>query len=79
MNPDGDPCNSYEWSCLFLFMLSLALTAMVLHLVTLFKRRSNLSALDILFVIFFFCAIIQFGPMLSQVRMKAVSQRTHSD
>lgn len=66
-NTDGDPCNSYEWSILFLLILMAAVTAMCFHVWTLWKRRSSLSAYDILFVAFFFAAAVQFGPMMSQV------------
>ncbi len=31
-NTDGDPCNSYEWSCIFIFLFVLSFVAMGLHL-----------------------------------------------
>ena len=61
---------SYEWSILFLLILIAAVFAMCFHVWTLWKRRSSLSAYDILFVAFFFAACVQFGPMMSQVRTK---------
>lgn len=68
IDTDGDPCNSYEWSVIFLFVFVMALLAMAMHLWTLFKRRANLSAFDVLFLMLCVCTLIQFGPMLSQVR-----------
>lgn len=68
LNSDGDPCNSYEWSIIFFVIMIVAQLIMGLHCVTLFKRRSTLSAFDVLTVAYFISTLIQFGPMFSQVR-----------
>ena len=39
--PD-DPCNSYEWSVLFLLMLILALTFITIEGVAMFRRRKSI-------------------------------------
>lgn len=67
LNSDGDPCNSYEWSIIFFVIMIVAQLIMGLHCVTLFKRRSTLSAFDVLTVAYFISTLIQFGPMFSQV------------
>lgn len=67
VNTDDDPCNSYEWSIIFILVFVAAFVVMIVHLVTLFKRRSNLSCFDILTMGLFVSIMIQFGPMLSQV------------
>ena len=41
-NADGDPCNSYEWSLIFLLIFVLAFVVMGLHLWTLWKRWRGL-------------------------------------
>ena len=74
LSPLYSPCiPSYEWSILFLLIMIVAVTAMLFHMFTLWKRRAALSAYDILFVAFFFAASVQFGPMLSQVRKYIVT------
>ena len=64
---DGDPCNSYEWSIIFVLMMVVSLAVMALHMWTLWKRRAELSAFDILTIAFFVANFIQLGPMLAQV------------
>ncbi len=71
LNSDGDPCKSYEWSILFLLIFVISMLLMMAHMWTLFKRRSMLSCIDVLTVALFAATVIQFGPMLSQVRMFA--------
>ena len=41
VEPD-DPCNSYEWSVLFLLMLILALTFITIEGVAMFRRRKSI-------------------------------------
>jgi hypothetical protein len=67
--------SSYEWSILFLLILIAAVLAMMFHVWTLWKRRSALTAYDILFVAFFFASLVQFGPMMSQVGIRQQSGR----
>ena len=74
VDTDGDPCNSHQWSIIFLLLFVLAYLVMILHLISLFKRRSNLSAFDILSIALFVSSLIQFGPMLSQV-MRKISKK----
>ncbi len=63
-----DPCNSFEWSIVFLLILIIASAIILLECHTLFRRRSEFfSALDIGMLFLFTCTILQFGPMTSQV------------
>ena len=65
VEPD-DPCNSYEWSILFLLVLIIATILIVVECFSLFKRRGELlSGFDILITFFFVCTIIQFGKYQS--------------
>ena len=73
-NTDGDPCKSYEWSILFLLIFIASMITMIIHMITLFKRRSMLSCIDILTIALFFATIVQFGPMLSQASDPSISQ-----
>ena len=67
VEPD-DPCNSYQWSIVFLLILTVAIILAIFQCFVMYRRRQNLlSALDIGFIFLAFCTIIQFGPMTSQV------------
>jgi hypothetical protein len=63
-----DPCNSYEWSIIYILVLLIAAIVIVIQTYAMFRRRSELfSGFDIGIIAFFICTIIQFGPMTSQV------------
>ena len=65
VEPD-DPCNSYEWSIIFLLVLIIASFLIVAECFSMFKRRCELlSGFDILMIFFFVCTIIQFGNHIS--------------
>ncbi len=68
-NTDGDPCNSFQWSIVFLLVMVMSLAVMILHLATLFRaRKTGLTAFDVLTLALFAAIVVQFGPMASQVR-----------
>ena len=53
VEPD-DPCNSYQWSILFLMILVFAIILTMVECYALFKRRSELlSGFDISILFFF--------------------------
>merc|ERR1711892_160978 len=65
----GDPCNSYEWSIVFCFIMSLSIvTWFIAGAMTLSARQSHggvLTGLHKLSVLLAFASLLQFGPMLS--------------
>jgi len=65
----GDPCNSYEWSVVFCFIMTLSIIAWLVAIAVILSSRqsrgSSLSGLDKLSALLFLATIIQFGPMLS--------------
>lgn len=68
VKPEGDPCNSYQWSIIYLIVLSFAIIFIALEVYILWKRRAEKwNAMDIAVLFLFTCTIIQFGPMLTQV------------
>jgi len=66
-NADGDPCNSYEWSVIFILVFVVSYVLMGVHSWLLIKRRASLTAIDVLSIALFLSTIVQFGPMMSQV------------
>lgn len=68
VDPD-DPCNSYEWSILYLLLLIVASLGISFECYVMYRRKEELllSAFDIGCIFLSFCAIVQFGPMTSQV------------
>lgn len=65
----GDPCNSYEWSIVFCFVMVLAilawLAAAALTLSASVSRGGQLTGLHKLSILLALATLIQFGPMLS--------------
>jgi len=65
----GDPCNSYEWSVVFCFIMALAIIAWLVAIALILSSRQSrggtLSGLDKLTGLLALATLIQFGPMLS--------------
>jgi len=65
----GDPCNSYEWSVVFCFIMTLSIITWLIAIAVVLSSRqsrgSSLSGLDKLSGLLALATLIQFGPMLS--------------
>jgi len=65
----GDPCNSYEWSVVFCFIMTLSIITWLIAIAVILSSRqsrgSSLSGLDKLSGLLALATLIQFGPMLS--------------
>lgn len=76
---DDDPCNSYEWSIFFMFIMALCVCVMLTHLNSLFRRTRTFDFVEIMAIMIYFMALITFGPYLVETIDIGQGVKVYSD